>query len=383
MEIVLACDLVVAARECPVRPARGGDRRDPHVRRPVPGAAVAAAQPRPRTDPDRRADRRPSGPTPQGSSTCSSSRATTLQAAMDAGAAHLLATRRCRCRPVSPPSTINWPTETDRGWAATDRAKEAIFGTRGFRRGCGVVPREASARMDGPLTWVRCDTRSLLLDVDDGVATITFNRPDHRNADDRRDGDRRCTTPCVSSPRDDVRVRRAHRRRRPVLQPRRRSRRQRQARGTASASPDRCPTRGTCTSAVVLHEMPQVTLAAINGSCAGAGLRMGAGCDLRVASSDAPCSPPPSSTSVSPATWDVPWSLPRIVGGAKARELFFLRGKFYAAKALEHGSRVGGVRAGRLPRRCGRARRPTARASPRALAHHEGQLRCRRTVVVR
>ena len=32
-----------------------------------------------------------------------------------------------------------------------------------------------------------------------------------------------------------------------------------------------------------LHEMPQVTLAAINGSCAGAGFGWAAACDLRVA----------------------------------------------------------------------------------------------------
>jgi len=32
----------------------------------------------------------------------------------------------------------------------------------------------------------------------------------------------------------------------------------------------------------MLHEMPQVTLAAINGSCAGAGFGWAAACDLRV-----------------------------------------------------------------------------------------------------
>ena len=33
----------------------------------------------------------------------------------------------------------------------------------------------------------------------------------------------------------------------------------------------------------------------------------------------------------------LPWSLSRIVGGAKARELFYLRGKFDAAEALQMG----------------------------------------------
>ena len=34
----------------------------------------------------------------------------------------------------------------------------------------------------------------------------------------------------------------------------------------------------------LLHEMPQVTLAAVNGACAGAGLGWACACDLRVAS---------------------------------------------------------------------------------------------------
>ena len=36
-------------------------------------------------------------------------------------------------------------------------------------------------------------------------------------------------------------------------------------------------------TSAILHEMPQVTLAAINGSCAGAGFGWALGCDLRVA----------------------------------------------------------------------------------------------------
>ena len=40
-------------------------------------------------------------------------------------------------------------------------------------------------------------------------------------------------------------------------------------------------------SAQLLHEMPQVTLAAINGGCAGAGFAWASACDLRVASDSA------------------------------------------------------------------------------------------------
>ena len=88
--------------------------------------------------------------------------------------------------------------------------------------------------------------------------------------------------------------------------------------------------------ALYLHRMPQVTLAAINGACAGAGLGWAAACDLRVAA---------RSASFNSAFLNVasagdmagPWTLPRIVGAARARELYFLPEKLDAARALEIG----------------------------------------------
>ena len=49
LEIVLACDLVVAASDGTVRPARGQHRGGPDLRRPVPRAPGAAPQYRPAT----------------------------------------------------------------------------------------------------------------------------------------------------------------------------------------------------------------------------------------------------------------------------------------------------------------------------------------------
>jgi 2-(1,2-epoxy-1,2-dihydrophenyl)acetyl-CoA isomerase len=87
---------------------------------------------------------------------------------------------------------------------------------------------------------------------------------------------------------------------------------------------------------VLLHEMPQVTVAAINGSCAGAGLGWACGCDLRLAAAGARFNTAFLDVGVA-GDMGVPWSLSRIVGGAKARELFFLTGKFDADEALRIG----------------------------------------------
>ncbi|MGE0878289.1 MAG: enoyl-CoA hydratase/isomerase family protein [Acidimicrobiia bacterium] len=87
---------------------------------------------------------------------------------------------------------------------------------------------------------------------------------------------------------------------------------------------------------VLLHDMPQVTLAAINGACAGAGLGWALGCDLRIASSAARFNTAFLAVGVA-GDMGVPWSLIRLVGAAKARELFFLKGKFDAAEALRLG----------------------------------------------
>ncbi len=87
---------------------------------------------------------------------------------------------------------------------------------------------------------------------------------------------------------------------------------------------------------VLLHEMPQVTVAAINGACAGAGLGWACGCDIRVAVSTARFNTAFLDVGVA-GDMGLPWSLPRIVGPALARELFFMRGRFEAAEAQSMG----------------------------------------------
>jgi len=86
----------------------------------------------------------------------------------------------------------------------------------------------------------------------------------------------------------------------------------------------------------LLHEMPQVTIAAVNGACAGAGLGWACACDLRVASERATFNTAFLDVAVA-GDMGGPWTLPRIVGPAKARELYFLPGKFGADEALRIG----------------------------------------------
>jgi 2-(1,2-epoxy-1,2-dihydrophenyl)acetyl-CoA isomerase len=102
------------------------------------------------------------------------------------------------------------------------------------------------------------------------------------------------------------------------------------------ASGERLPDHRYFQVSAMLHDMPQVTLAAINGSVAGAGLSWACGCDLRVASASARFSTAFLDVGVA-GDFGLPWSLSRIVGPARARELFMLTGRFGADRALELG----------------------------------------------
>ena len=82
----------------------------------------------------------------------------------------------------------------------------------------------------------------------------------------------------------------------------------------------------------LLHEMPKVTIAAVNGACAGAGFGWACACDLRYASDRAVFNSAFLGVAIS-GDMAGPWLLPRIVGSMKARELFFTSEKFRADEA--------------------------------------------------
>jgi 2-(1,2-epoxy-1,2-dihydrophenyl)acetyl-CoA isomerase len=87
---------------------------------------------------------------------------------------------------------------------------------------------------------------------------------------------------------------------------------------------------------VLLHEMPQVTVAAINGACAGAGLGWACGCDLRYATRSAKLNTAFLDVAVA-GDMGLPWTLPRLVGAGKARELSLLPRKVTADEAAAIG----------------------------------------------
>jgi len=85
-------------------------------------------------------------------------------------------------------------------------------------------------------------------------------------------------------------------------------------------------------TSTLLHEMPKVTIAAIDGGCAGAGLGWAGACDFRFASDRAVFSTAFLKVGVA-GDLGTAWSLVQAVGPARARELMFFPEKFGAAEA--------------------------------------------------
>ncbi len=86
----------------------------------------------------------------------------------------------------------------------------------------------------------------------------------------------------------------------------------------------------------LLHEMPALTIVAVNGACAGAGFGWACGGDIRVARAGTMFNTAFLNVAVA-GDMGVPWSLPRLVGAAKAREWSFFSEKFSAEEALAAG----------------------------------------------
>ncbi len=86
----------------------------------------------------------------------------------------------------------------------------------------------------------------------------------------------------------------------------------------------------------LLHEMPQLTVAAVNGACAGAGFGWACACDIRLAARRAMFNTAFLNVAVA-GDMAVPWALPRLIGAARARELSFFSDKFSATEAYRMG----------------------------------------------
>lgn len=87
---------------------------------------------------------------------------------------------------------------------------------------------------------------------------------------------------------------------------------------------------------LVLHAMDKPVLCAINGAAAGYGMDLTLGCDIRLMSSEAKLAPAFTKISVLPESGGT-WLLPRMVGWAKASEIFFRGTPLNADEALSLG----------------------------------------------
>jgi 2-(1,2-epoxy-1,2-dihydrophenyl)acetyl-CoA isomerase len=86
----------------------------------------------------------------------------------------------------------------------------------------------------------------------------------------------------------------------------------------------------------LLHDMPKPTIAMINGACAGAGMSLAGACDLRFAGQSARFTTAFAKAGIS-GDYGGSYFWTRILGTAKARELYFLNEKFEADQALAAG----------------------------------------------
>jgi 2-(1,2-epoxy-1,2-dihydrophenyl)acetyl-CoA isomerase len=178
----------------------------------------------------------------------------------------------------------------------------------------------------------------VLYDVADAIATITLNRPDHMNT--MGDGLVEETMAALEQAAEDDAVRAV------ILTGTGRAFcAGGDLRGMAAGGNGNRPAtteaaiarlRGAMRTSQLMHGMPKVTFAAINGACAGAGLAWACACDIRYAADTAVFNTAFMTAGLS-GDFGGTWSLSRIVGPAKARELYLLAEKFSAAEAQRIG----------------------------------------------
>jgi enoyl-CoA hydratase/carnithine racemase len=90
------------------------------------------------------------------------------------------------------------------------------------------------------------------------------------------------------------------------------------------------------TPPTVLHNLDTPTIAAINGGAAGYGLDLALGCDMRIAARSAKLALSFTKRGILPESGGT-WLLPRMVGYAKAAELFFTGKTLNADESLDYG----------------------------------------------
>jgi 2-(1,2-epoxy-1,2-dihydrophenyl)acetyl-CoA isomerase len=89
-------------------------------------------------------------------------------------------------------------------------------------------------------------------------------------------------------------------------------------------------------TSLVLHTMPKPTVAAINGYAMGAGLSLALACDLRVMADTAKLGTAFAGVALA-GDYGGTWFMTRLIGSARARELYFLNERVPADEALQIG----------------------------------------------
>lgn len=174
----------------------------------------------------------------------------------------------------------------------------------------------------------------VLFDLTDGVATVTLNRPDKLNAMDVALLKELLTTLQSAADNPEVGV--------VILTGAGRGfsaggdRDETGEPWGAGLSEDVALLRNLMASSELVHDMPKVTIAAVNGPCAGGALSLACAVDLRYAASSAVFTTAFAKAGL-PGDFGGTWTLPRIVGEGKARELYLLSDRIDAAEAERFG----------------------------------------------
>ncbi len=210
-------------------------------------------------------------------------------------------------------------------------------------------------------------TDQLLCRVEDHVATLTFNRPEKRNAL----GD--IVTPAlremllVLEADADVRV--------IVLTGAGKAFcAGGDVKGMGSSVPDersvdekiRALQHRQQTLTLRLHELPKPTIAALPGAAAGAGMSIALACDIRIGATSAFYAPGFGAIGLS-GDYGGSWQLTQIVGPAKAKEIYFTGRRVMAEEALALGLLNEVVADDELGKRTTEMARQIANGSPLAI----------------
>lgn len=128
----------------------------------------------------------------------------------------------------------------------------------------------------------------------------------------------------------------------------------------------------------LIHDMPKPVLAAVNGAAAGAGFSLALACDLRMAAKDARFTTAFIKVGFS-GDFGGTWTLPRLVGDAKARELYFLSDSVDAVEAERIGLVNWVIEPSELHDRAMATAQRLAGSSPLAMARLKQNLNFART----